>query len=175
MNASLSSSRLNCPLRREWVSFRLVDEHGSGHLFAGLAYQLQDSLGQRYTGALDSDGYARVEQLPCGLIVLQLLDSYVGSDYWYAAISRREKFTLPLTALQVAAEQVPSGPRRTDGKTYLAEARASQEKARFFESKLGISLRLLAIYPRQTRHGSRALQPFPNEMSVCRKSNRESC
>jgi len=132
MNDSVNSIRLNCPLRREWISFRLVDEHGSGRPFSGLAYQLQDSLGERYTGTLDGDGYASVEPLYCGLVVLQLSNSYAGSDQWYAAISRREKFTLPLTALQVMAELSSSGPRRGDGETYLAERRAIEEGACFF-------------------------------------------
>lgn len=132
MNDSVNSVGLNCPLRREWISFRLVDEHGNGRPFSGLVYRLQDSLGQTYTGALDGDGYARVESLYCGLVVLQLPDSYAGSDQWYAAISRREKYTLPLTALQVMAELSSSGSRRSDGETYLAEKRAIEEGARFF-------------------------------------------
>lgn len=32
---------LECPLRNHWVSFRLVDEHGQGLPYAGLAYRLQ--------------------------------------------------------------------------------------------------------------------------------------
>lgn len=66
MNDSANTVRLECPFRREWISFRLVDEHGNGRPFSGLAYQLLDSQGQTYTGVLDSEGYARVEQLIVG-------------------------------------------------------------------------------------------------------------
>src|SRR5690606_4774990 len=92
---------------------------------------LLDSQGIEHTGVLDSEGYARVDQLYCGLLVLQISGDYQGSDEWYARISRRDKFTLPLTALQVAAESSPSGPRRVNGETYLAEARANHEGAHF--------------------------------------------
>ena len=71
-------------------------------------------------------------QLYHGAVILQLSESYSGNDEWYTAISSRENFMLPLTALQIAAEQSPSGPRRSDGKTYLAEARATKECAQFF-------------------------------------------
>lgn len=131
MNDSGKPIAMDCPLHRDWVSFRLVDEHGDGQPYSGLAYQLHDSQGQIYAGTLDGDGYARVEQPYCGPVVLALSDSYAGGDQWYAPLARREKFSLPLTALQVAAEQSPTGPRRRDGRTYLAEERATREKARF--------------------------------------------
>lgn len=132
MNDSVSGVRLECPSGSDWISFRLVDEHGSGRPFAGLSYQLLDSQGQKHTGVLDAEGCARVEQLYCGLVVLQISAAYMGSDEWYARISRRDKFALPLTALQVAAESSPLGPRRSNGETYLAEVRANQERAHFF-------------------------------------------
>ncbi|MNF62192.1 Lipase (class 3) [compost metagenome] len=131
MNDSVKPITMDCPLRRDWVSFRLVDEHGDGQPYAGLAYQLHDSQGQIYAGVLDGDGYARVEQPYCGPVVLALAESYTGGDQWYAGLARRDKFSLPLTALQVAAEQSPTGPRRANGRTYLAEERAAREKARF--------------------------------------------
>ena len=132
MNDSTNSVRLECPSSSGWISFRLVDEHGSGRPFSGLSYQLLDSQRIEHTGVLDGEGYARVDQLNCGLLVLQISASYTGSDEWYARISRRDKFTLPLTALQVAAESSPSGPRRVNGETYLAEARARHEGAHFY-------------------------------------------
>ena len=132
MNSSPNTVSLECPSRRNRISFRLVDEHGSGKPYAGLAYKLHDSQGQTYAGQLDEDGYAEVLQLYHGAVILQLSESYSGNDEWYTAISSRENFMLPLTALQIAAEQSPSGPRRSDGKTYLAEARAIKECAQFF-------------------------------------------
>lgn len=132
MNISNKIASLECPRRRNRISFRLVDEHGRGKPYAGLAYQLHDSQGQIYAGQLDENGYAKVLQLYHGAVVLQLSESYSGNDEWYTAISKRENFMLPLTALQIAAEQCHSGPRRADGKTYLAEARAKQENAQLY-------------------------------------------
>lgn len=135
MNDSINKDRietLGCPKRGHWISFRLVDEHGDGKPYAGLTYALHDSQGQQYQGSLDNDGFARIEGIYCGPAVLDL--SKVGSsspDPWYKWLLTRETFKLPLTALQVAAEQSPSGPRKADGKTYLAEERAASENARF--------------------------------------------
>lgn len=122
---------LACPLRRNWVSVRLVDEHGNGDPYAGLAYTLHDSMGQEYEGTLDGDGFTRIEGIYCGPAVLSLSAEYLGGDKWYEHFLDRKSFRLPLTAIQVAAEQSPCGPRKTDGKTYLAEERALSENARF--------------------------------------------
>ncbi|MBO3274760.1 lipase family protein [Pseudomonas schmalbachii] len=121
---------LTCPLRGQWVSFRLVDENGDGQPYAGLTYQLHDAQGQTYIGALDNEGYARVVNIYCGPSVLSVSDDYKGGDRWYSIIANREKFPLTISAIQVAAERSPSGPRR-NGKTYLAEERAESEKANF--------------------------------------------
>lgn len=132
MNDSANrDTTLDCPLRRDWVSFRLVNEHGEGKPYAGLAYLLHDSQGQKYEGILDGDGYAKVESFHCGPPVLSLAASYGGGSKWYEHFADRKAFKLPLTALQVAAEQYPTGPRHVDGRTYLAEERATREKARF--------------------------------------------
>jgi predicted lipase len=136
MNDSVSQVAIQCPLRRDWISFRLVDEHGDGKPYAGLSYQLKDSQGQLYSDVLDGEGYTRTDHLHCGPVVLSILESYSGGDPWYAAISRREKFRIFLTALQVAAEQSPAGPRRANGNTYLAQARAVQEQARFLRAEV---------------------------------------
>lgn len=131
---------LACPLGNHKVSFRLVDEHGSGRPFAGLPYRLHDSRGQTLTGNLDSDGFAQIVNLHCGPQVLDL--SEITSQYidpWYEELSIRKNFSLPLTALQIAVEQSPTGPRRADGKTYMAEARAQQEGAQFLRVESAIS------------------------------------
>lgn len=128
-----AAATLECPLRDNWISFRLVDEHGDGSPYAGLSYKLHDNQGQILDGVLNGEGFARIDHLLCGPLILDLSTSPLKyPDPWYEEISIRDKFSIPLTNLQIAAEQSPSGPRRTDGKTYLAEARASQEKARFF-------------------------------------------
>ncbi|MEX6500738.1 lipase family protein [Pseudomonas zhanjiangensis] len=123
---------LDCPLRGHWISFRLVDEHGDGTPYAGLTFTLHDNQGQQIEGVLDSDGFARVESFHCGPVVLDFSALDAGNlDPWYKVLAIRKAFKLPLTALQVAAEQSPTGPRRVDGRTYLAEERATREKARF--------------------------------------------
>ncbi len=61
---------LRCPVRRHWVSFRLVDEFGEGKPYAGLSYELTDKEQQKYTGVLDKDGYAVVENMYCGPAVV---------------------------------------------------------------------------------------------------------
>lgn len=126
-----SLATLDCPQRRSRLSFRIVDEHASGKAYAALGFKLHDAEGQTYSGQLDEDGYAEVPSAYSGPVVLQLTENYFGNELWYATISTREHFPLPLTALQIAAEQSPSGPRGPDGRTYLAEARARQENAVF--------------------------------------------
>ncbi|MHB0851498.1 lipase family protein [Stutzerimonas nitrititolerans] len=124
---------LACPLRNHKVSFRLVDEYGNGRPYAHLSYRLHDSQGQTFEGTLDSEGFAQVLNTHCGPLILDFSEK--ASQYldpWYEELSIREAFPLPLTALQIAAEQSPSGPRRADGKTYLAEARAAHENAQLF-------------------------------------------
>ncbi|WP_155397577.1 hypothetical protein [Stutzerimonas stutzeri] len=136
MNDSVSNVTMQCPLRRDWISFRLVDEHGDGKPYAGLSYQMQNSQGHQYFDVLDSNGFTRTNNIHCGPVVLSILDSYSGGDPWYTVISRRESFRIALTALQVAAEQSPAGPRHADGNTYLAQARAVSEQARFLRAEV---------------------------------------
>src|SRR5690606_26001200 len=124
---------LSCPLLNYWISFRFVNEHGDGAPYAGLRYTLHDSQGQKLAGTLNDDGFARVEGCHCGPVILDISAQDTGElDPWYKRLIIRKSFRLPLTALQIAAEQSTSGPRRADGKTYLAEARALQEDALFF-------------------------------------------
>lgn len=133
LNSAKDEVVLECPLRSHWISFRLVDEHGDGAPYSDLCFTLHDSQGQKFEGVLNNDGFARINACHCGPANLDISAPDSGElDAWYKRLTIRKSFRLPLTALQVAAEQSPSGPRRTDGKTYLAEARASQEKARFF-------------------------------------------
>ena len=121
-----------CPKRGSWCSFRLVDEQGEASPYAGLDYTLHDRMGMAYSGTLDNEGYARLENFYFGPLILDLSMPYQSGEKWYEDLVEREHFPLPLTALQVAAEQSPSGPRKND-RTYLARQRAEQEQAAFFQ------------------------------------------
>jgi hypothetical protein len=129
----MTKLKKTCPKRGSWCSFRLVDEHGKATPYAGLDYTLHDRMGMTYSGTLDSEGYARLESFYMGPLVLDLSMPYQGGvDPWYDILKERDAFKLPLTALQVAAEQSPSGPR-INGRTYLARKVAEQEQAAFFQ------------------------------------------
>ena len=132
----LELETIDCPKRKQWVSFRLVNEHGDGKPYADLVYVLHDSQGQVYEGTVDNAGYAEIKNIYCGPSVLSLSATYKGGEKWYATISNRDTFTIPLTALQVAAEQSPTGPRHADGKTWLAEERAQKEGATFYRTEV---------------------------------------
>ena len=113
-----------CPKRGLWCSFRLVDEHGDATPYAGLGYILHDRWGMSYPGTLDHEGYGYLENFYYGPLILDLSMPYQGAgDPWYEELQIRKHFKLPLTALQVAAEQSPSGPR-IDDRTYKARERA---------------------------------------------------
>jgi predicted lipase len=80
---------------------------------------------------LDADGYAHLSNCYSGLVVVSFPQSYSGGDQWYSGISQRDLFRIPLSALQVAAEQSSSGPQR-NSKTFKAQERAEREQAKFF-------------------------------------------
>ncbi|WP_339650688.1 lipase family protein [Halopseudomonas pelagia] len=131
---SEQSNTLECPLRKQWVSFRLVDEFAESHAYAGLKYSLRDSQNQIYEGVLDSDGFVLIEEIYSGPMLLTFSSlASVFPEPWYEQLAIREDYPLPLTDLQIAAEQSPIGPRRNgESLTFLAEQRAAQEGARFF-------------------------------------------
>lgn len=136
MSNSTSQTLLQCPIRQAWISFRLVDEHGNGKPYAGLSYQVIDSHGFEYSATLDENGYAHVDNVHGGPLVLSFPNDYAGNDPWHTRLVNREHFPIPLSALQVAAELSPTGPRRTDGKTYLAQERAAGEDAYFIRAEV---------------------------------------
>ena len=138
---------LECPLRNHWISFRLVDEHAQGSPYAGLSYQLHDNEGQTYAGTLDNDGFARVDNRFCGVLILDLSTPSSGaSGSWYEELVIRPEFKVPLTALQVAAEKSSFGPRRND-QTYLANERAVAEGAKFFRVEVSDFVEAAAHLP----------------------------
>ena len=103
-----SSNLLSCPQRKHWVSFRLLDESGNGASFAGLPFRLYDSQGQKYEGHLDEEGFTRLENLYCGVAIVSFPARYAGGENWYEDLLDRKAYPLPLTAVQIAAEQTPS-------------------------------------------------------------------
>ena len=124
---------LKCPNMSCWVSVRLVDESGDGQPFAGLEFTLHTGHGETTSGVLDSEGYFRRDGLHCGPNVLALSSAArFFSDPWYEQLTLRDAYPIPLSALQIAAEQTPAGPREANGLTWMAEQRAAEEKARFF-------------------------------------------
>lgn len=134
MNKTTESvDQLDCPLKNQWISFRLVDENGEGETFAGLHYSSFDSQGIEYKGVIDGQGFAMIDATYCGPMVLKFVQTSSSTDPWYRFLATRENYPLPLTDLQIAAEQSPIGPRRNgESLTFLAEERAAQEGARFF-------------------------------------------
>ncbi|MFJ4248448.1 Lipase (class 3) [Pseudomonas helmanticensis] len=93
-----------CPLRGDWISFQLVDENGDGKPYAGLSYALQDSAHQTYSGVLGPDGSAKVVNHYQGPVVLTIDEPYQGAEAFYKALTQRESYPLPISELQVKAE-----------------------------------------------------------------------
>lgn len=121
-----------CPRRDYWCSFQLVDEQGDGKAYAGLSYKAHDRWGDTYSGKLDELGYARIENFYSGPLRLEMTETATGFfDPWYKELIKRKSFRLPLTALQLAAEQTPKA-LRTTGYPDLAKQRAEQENATFY-------------------------------------------
>jgi len=128
---------LACPLATSSVSFRIVDEHGDGSPYTGLSYRLTDSQSRVYEGSLDCDGFAEIKGISHGATLLDLSAAATTyPDPWYEELKIRKRFKLPLTALQIAAEQTSCGPRGSNGKTYLAKERAEREGAYFMRTEV---------------------------------------
>ncbi|KTC19193.1 hypothetical protein AO391_12195 [Pseudomonas marginalis ICMP 9505] len=102
---AFSDKMFACPLRGHCVSFQLVDEFGDGKSYAGLAYTLQDSAEQKYSGALDAQGFAKIEDCYRGPVALSFDTAYDGSEDLYRNLIKRQSYPLPITELQVRAEQ----------------------------------------------------------------------
>jgi hypothetical protein len=125
----LNDQTRSCPLKGGWVSFRLVDEFGEGKPYASLEYEVTDCEGTKQSGSLDAEGYAKVEGNYSGPLILTLAKKYSGGIPWYEEISDRKTYPIPLTDLQVAAEQTLRRPIGSTSKT--GAYRASAEKGDF--------------------------------------------
>uniref|UniRef100_UPI00313BDF36 lipase family protein n=1 Tax=Pseudomonas sp. TH41 TaxID=2796405 RepID=UPI00313BDF36 len=82
-----------------------MDEFGDGKPYGGLHYSVIDSIGQEYTGRLDGEGFAKVENHYRGPVVLIMDKRYNGLDQPYEQLIKREYYPLPITELQFRAEQ----------------------------------------------------------------------
>ncbi|MGE8175206.1 lipase family protein [Pseudomonas fluorescens] len=149
--SQLGDQKRVCPARGEWISFRLVDEFGNGKPYAGLAYVLTDSEGQKHAGTLDGDGFAKVVDSYKGPLILTLAKDYPGGEAWYEDLRDRKNYRIPLTALQVAAEQTLHRPVGSSEKT--GAYRAASEKAEFYNVEV-------RQFVEHTRH-----LPFPAKLS----------
>ncbi|MBK5343939.1 lipase family protein [Pseudomonas sp. TH49] len=125
----LNDQARSCPLKGGWVSFRLVDEFGEGKPYASLEYEVTDCEGTKQSGSLDADGYAKIEGNYSGPLILTFAKKYSGGTPWYEEINDRKTYPIPLTDLQVAAEQTLRRPIGSTSKT--GAYRASAEKGEF--------------------------------------------
>jgi len=155
---SLNANSQQCPLRKQWVSFRLVDELGESSPYAGLPYEIFESSGRKLGGVLDSEGYVRIENTYCGPLLLTLNMPYSGGvDTWYERLMVREYYALPITALQAAAEQTQ---RRPADQPSPAVALAAREKGEFYR----VEVRDFVEATRHLPPASTILAPRPSAM-----------
>lgn len=101
----LNNRMFTCPAQGKWTSFQLVDEFGEGRSYAGLSYKVIDTEGHAYTGKLDLTGTGKVENHFAGPIALILEEQYQGQELTYVRRTQRPHYRLPITELQVRAEQ----------------------------------------------------------------------
>lgn len=101
----VNSRMFTCPAQGKRTSFQLVDEMGEGQPYAGLAYEVVDTEGHTYNGKLDATGTGKVENHFAGPIGLILASEYVGTTIPYKDLKQRKDYPLPITELQVRAEQ----------------------------------------------------------------------
>ncbi|WP_455827142.1 lipase family protein [Pseudomonas graminis] len=139
-----SDSKPACPLRGHWVSFGLVDESGVGTAYGGLPYTVHDSSGQRYKGRLNGNGFAKLSDIYCGPVVLVFDDLYSGIEQTYQQLMIRGSYKLPITELQVRAEQTRFAT--TDGRR--GERNPAQQKAdKFYQAEVRDLVRHVAHLP----------------------------
>jgi pimeloyl-ACP methyl ester carboxylesterase len=139
-----NESKPACPVRGHWVSFSLVDELGEGTAYGGLPYTVHDSAGQEYKGRLNAEGVAKLKNLFCGPVVLVFDDMYSGTEQPYQRLMLRSTYKLPITELQVRAEQTRFAV--ADGRR--SESNPAQQKAsRFYQVEVRDLVRHVAHLP----------------------------
>ncbi len=133
-----------CALSGGSLSFCLVDESGDGQAYGGLKYEVFDSAGKGYKGHLNGDGVARIHGQCRGPVVLVFDAEYKATGSFYSTLQEREKYPLPITDLQVRAEQThflnPNGKR--------AERNHSRHKGdQFYQVEVSDLVRHIAHLP----------------------------
>ncbi|MCT4501386.1 lipase family protein [Pseudomonas sivasensis] len=133
-----------CALSGGSLSFCLVDESGDGQVYGGLKYEVFDSAGKGYKGHLNGDGVARIHGQCRGPVVLVFDAEYKATGSFYSTLQEREKYPLPITDLQVRAEQThflnPNGKR--------AERNHSRHKGdQFYQVEVSDLVRHIAHLP----------------------------
>ncbi|MCP1462205.1 lipase family protein [Pseudomonas sp. S3E17] len=133
-----------CALHGGWLSFCLVDESGDGKAYGGLRYEVVDSAGQRYKGHLNGEGFARLEGQCRGPVVLVLDAPYEARRGYYSTLQQRDSYPLPITDLQVRAEQTRFSSvdgRRTESNP------GRQSSDRFYQVEVSDLVRHIAHLP----------------------------
>ncbi|MFL6923290.1 lipase family protein, partial [Pseudomonas marginalis] len=133
-----------CALHGGWLSFCLVDESGDGKAYGGLRYEVVDSAGQRYKGHLNGEGFARLEGQCRGPVVLVLDAPYEAGRGYYSTLQQRDSYPLPITDLQVRAEQTRFSSvdgRRTESNP------GRQSSDRFYQVEVSDLVRHIAHLP----------------------------
>ncbi|MCF5051237.1 lipase family protein [Pseudomonas syringae] len=133
-----------CVLTEGWLSVCLVDESGNGEPYGGLEYEVVDSAGKRYEGRLTGNGFARLEGCSRGPVVLLLDAAYSAGEGYYRALQQRENYPLPITELQVRAEQTSFS--NADGQRTETNP-AGQKADRFYQVEVSDLVRHVAHLP----------------------------
>ena len=142
-----SDSTPACSLRGQWVSFCLVDETGVGATYGGLPYTVRDSAGQEYKGRLNGEGFAKLNDIYSGPVVLIFDDLYSGTEQPYRRLMMRPTYQLPITELQFRAEQTRFAA--VDGRRIKANP-AQLQASRFYQVEVRDLVRHVAHLPPTT-------------------------
>ncbi|MGU9818885.1 lipase family protein [Pseudomonas sp. LF135] len=141
-----------CALKGHWASICLVDETGSGKPYGGLRYSIYDSAGQQYDGRLNAEGFAKLQGFYCGPVVLRFDDLYAGAETPYHQLRTRVAYQLPITELQIRAEQTRFST--CDGQRI--EVNPAQSRAdRFYQVEVRDLVRHVAHLPPLTSRTKR--------------------
>lgn len=142
-----SDSTPACSLRGQWVSFCLVDETGVGATYAGMSYTVRDSAGREYKGRLNGEGFVKLKDIYSGPVVLVFDDLYSGTEQPYRRLMMRPTYQLPITELQVRAEQTRFAS--VDGRRIEANP-AQHQPNRFYQVEVRDLVRHVAHLPPTT-------------------------